>query len=190
MTGTTCPQEIHVANKRSNLRLVWRSPEWKKESAAYKARTFPVCSRCFRVGPIVPGHSGTDYTHHEMKSYIDKVREDRVVPLCHQCNKYEAKGRHPCPECIAAHREDPNHYIRYIVQGDELCWGHEHGADGIIPGRKVRYTNMHSCDWHGKGQSCANPLRRDKICPYSSRKARDQCNADHFMARKTKGAKA
>jgi hypothetical protein len=175
----TNPQRTHIENKRGHLGRIWKTPEWLKESAAYKARHFPVCSRCFRVAHIVPGHSGEDYLPGNMRFYIDRVRKDQVVPLCHQCNKEESKGKHPCPSCIDKHREDPDHWIRYIGQGEELCWPCEHGE-----GRRKQYRNPHACDWHGRGQGCGNPLRHDKVCPHSSRTAADRCDPEHFMERR------
>lgn len=38
---------------------------------------------------------------------------------------------------------------------------------------------------------CKNPLRHDKVCPYSPRDAADRCDPDHFMTRvSVKGAVA
>jgi hypothetical protein len=115
----TCPEATHTANNRANLSDIWQTPEWIGESNAYKGRHFPICSRCGTVGPIVPGHKEGDYK--DMATYIQKVREDRVVSLCHRCNKEESKGRHPCPSCIERHREDPDHWIRYIGRDQEVC---------------------------------------------------------------------
>jgi hypothetical protein len=75
-----------------------------------------------------------------MPSYIRKVRNDQVVPLCPRCNQQEAKGKHPCPVCIEKHRNDPEHRINYITRDQESCrmcepdynpetskYRHEHG---------------------------------------------------------------
>ena len=197
----TCPQEIRTENRRNVLRCVWRSPEWIEASTAYKARHPPVCSRCGREGKIVPGHCDEDYK--DMSTYIQKVRDDQVPPLCSQCNRNESKGRHPCPECVGKHQDDPAHKIHYIGQGKEVCYFCEPGVV-VRTRREIRemkkreqdaYRKLqhrkynshrvwHACDWHGSSQRCGNPLRRDRICPYSSRDAADRCDPDYFMARK------
>jgi hypothetical protein len=119
--AVTCPQQVRTDNRRETLDTIWESPEWKAESAAYKARHFPLCTRCGCVAHIVPGHTAADYTPAEIGRYIQKVRDDQVVPLCHKCNRMESKGRRPCPGCIGRHREDPTHYIRYIGQDQDRC---------------------------------------------------------------------
>ena len=180
-----CPQATHTINKRAGLGSIWRTEEWRLESDAYRARHFPFCSRCMTVARIVPGHSGEDYGPGEIKKYVQKVRDDQIVPLCHRCNRMEAKGRHPCLGCIAKHREDQDHFIRYIGQDQELCFVCEHGGDGTAShhGAKLRHRR-HSCAWNKGNQRCSNPLRHDRICPYSSRDAAGRCDPDHFMARK------
>lgn len=194
MTQTICPQEIRIANKRAGLGTIWQSQEWRDESTAYKARHPPVCSRCGCVGPIVPGHSGEDYTPAEMHDYIGKVRRDEVQPLCHRCNKMEAKGRHPCPSCIEKHREDPEHFIRYIGQDQEVCGFCERQDAGlpVTPAarwkRKQRRTT-HPCD-HNKGLQRCFREGRITICPYSARNAASRCDPDHFKAREKWGAQA
>ena len=177
----TCPQAIRVTNKRSTLRSIWQTPEWKRESTAYRKRHFPVCSRCYRVGPIVPGHSGEDYSPANMRFYVDRVRKDQVEPLCPACNLMESKGKHPCPDCIERHREDPDHHIRYINQGQERCWSCEHGSDGIIPlrrktrrARKVRHVSEHPCKSHMRSGRCARS-RVYAQCEYSARDALREC---------------
>ena len=147
MISTICPNEIRIANRRAGLGTIWQSRAWRKESTAYKGRHFPICSRCGCVGPIVPGHSGEDYSPAEMHDYIGKVRRDEVVPLCHRCNKHEAKGRHPCPHCIEKHREDPEHFIRYIGQDRELCVRCEREAAGLstAPQNTYRRKSRHPC---------------------------------------------
>lgn len=190
------PGARHTINKRGNLHTLWQSTEWVRESEAYKARHFPLCSRCGRIAHIIPGHSGEDYTPHEMKRYIDKVRKDQVVPLCPQCNRMESKGRHPCPSCIEMHREDPDHYIRYIGQDQELCWSCEHGADGIIPLRKTKHPyaarkrsapfrqntyRAHPCRSHLRSGRCSRSTAYAQ-CEHSAKNALRDCGK--FMARK------
>lgn len=175
----TCPEQIRVNNKRAGLRSIWHSPEWKKESAAYKARHFPFCARCLRVSHIVPGHSGEDYSPAQMRYYIDKVHRDQVVPLCPTCNMMESKGKHPCPDCIVLHREDPDHHIRYIAQGEERCWSCEHGADGIVSlrsrkTRRNRKSPAHPCRSHLMGGRCQKS-RIYEQCTYAARNALREC---------------
>jgi len=117
--SVTCPQKIRTENHHRDLRSIWNSPEWKTASREYKARHPAKCSRCGREGPIVPGHTPEDYD--DMATYIQKVRDDQVVPLCPRCNQQEAKGKHPCPSCIEKHRTDPEHRINYIGQDQEQC---------------------------------------------------------------------
>ena len=202
-----CPQRTRIDNHHIELKRIWKSPEWIEASTAYKVRHPSVCSRCGREGPIVPGHCDDDYK--DIPTYIQKVRDDQVVPLCPQCNRNESKGRHPCPSCVEKYRTDPSQYIHYIGQGKETCYLCEPGmvvrtrtelremkkaerdAYRKLQHRKYNHRVWHACYWHGSGQRCGNPLRRDRICPYSSRDAADRCDPDHFTARKgTSGMKA
>ena len=183
MTLTICPQEIRIANHRAGLGTIWQSHEWKTESTAYKARHFPVCSRCGCVGPIVPGHSGEDYSPAEMQDYIGKVRRDETPPLCHRCNRMESKGRHPCPSCIEKHREDPEHFIRYIGQDQEVCRFCENEAAGI-PTTKgwlhPKRNRRHPCAHNIGHQRCQRGDGCLRICSWSSRKAH---GCEYFEAR-------
>ena len=175
----TCPQQIRVNNKRAGLVSIWQTAAWKKEAAAYRQRTFPLCSRCGRIAHIVPGHSGEDYAPHEMKRYIDKVRKDQVVALCQKCNKEESRGRHPCPDCITHHSEDPDWYIRYIGQGEERCWSCEHGGDGCVPvgkrhGLRIRKVPAHPCRSHLMTGRCLRSPTYSQ-CPHAAKNAFRDC---------------
>ena len=136
--SVTCQPRIAIDNHRKDLRSIWNTKEWRTESKAYKARHPARCSRCGKEGSIVPGHTEEDYR--DMPSYIRKVRNDQVVPLCPRCNQQEAKGKHPCPVCIEKHRNDPEHRINYNTRDQESCrmcepdynpetskYRHEHG---------------------------------------------------------------
>ena len=172
--AVTCPEAIRTANHRHQLKSIWRSKEWRVTTAAYKARHPAKCSRCGKEGPIVPGHSGEDYSHGEMATYIQKVREDKVVPLCPRCNKMEAKGRHPCPSCVEKHRTDPSHWIRYIGQGEEICF---HCRN---PGkRKRKRIPRHSCARRGSTQTC----HRDGRVYICTRDSKTAPGCDHFLER-------
>lgn len=119
--SVTNPGAIALINNRANLTSIWQTPEWRKESAAYKTRHPAKCSRCGTVGPIVPGHSEEDYHPDMFESYLQKVRNDECAPLCLRCNRMESKGKHPCPDCVTKHNTDPAHRINYITQKEERC---------------------------------------------------------------------
>jgi hypothetical protein len=177
----TCQPRIAIENHRAGLRSIWRSRVWRKASGDYKARHPAKCSRCGKEGPIVPGHSGEDYSPEMTESYIQKVRDDQVVPLCPRCNQQEAKGKHPCPSCIAKHAADPEHWIRYIGQDQEICFHCEHPEK-----RKRERPTRHPCLCNIGQQRC----RRNGqvlVCPYPPRTAQQRCDPDHFVARKKEG---
>jgi hypothetical protein len=115
----TSQPNIRIQNHHQNLRATWNTPEWRKESAAYKARHPAKCSRCGTEGMIIPGHTDEDYR--DMPTYIQKVRDDQVQSLCQRCNRNEAKGKHPCPSCIEKHAADPKHRINYVTRDQEVC---------------------------------------------------------------------
>lgn len=115
----TSPPNIQIQNHHKTLGSIWRSREWRTTSKEYKARHPAKCSRCGKEGPIVPGHCAEDYL--DIPTYIQKVRDDHVEPLCPRCNQQEAKGKHPCPSCIENHKADPEHRINYITQHQEQC---------------------------------------------------------------------
>lgn len=101
---------------RQNLQTIWRSGYWHECREIFL--TFhpdKKCERCGLVGVIVPGHCSSDYL--DMASYVLKVRENKVKALCPKCNRYEAKGKKPCPECIKKGKGD----IWYIPQHLEHC---------------------------------------------------------------------
>lgn len=100
-------------------------------------------------GPIVPGHCDEDYL--DIPTYIQKVREDKVVPLCPRCNRMESKGKHPCPSCIEKHAADPTHWINYITQNQERCRQCEPG-----------YNPETSKFRHEQGNRIKNRLNRKK----------------------------
>jgi hypothetical protein len=177
----TCPEAIRTENRRQILKSIWRSREWRDVSHAYKARHPPVCSRCGKVGLIVPGHSGEDYSHGEMATYIQKVQNDQVVPLCHSCNKNESKGKHPCPSCIRKHVKDPDHYIQYIGQGEEMCYRCENPIK-----KKQMITPRHICGNRHGVQRCLRD-GRVFICTRSSKTAP---GCDHFVVRKKREVQA
>jgi hypothetical protein len=101
---------------RQNLQTIWHSRYWHECRAIFLTfHTDNKCERCGRVGTIVPGHSSEDYL--DMPSYILKVRENRVKALCPACNRNEAKGKKPCPICVALGKID----MWYIPQHLEHC---------------------------------------------------------------------
>ena len=72
----------------------------------------------------------------------------------------------------------------------QICFSCDRGGNASWRSSR-NHPNRHACDWHGAGQSCKNPLRHDKVCPYSPRDAADRCDPDHFMTRvSVKGAVA
>lgn len=116
----TCPATIAMKNHRDDLKVIWRSNEWKEANKIFhNLHLDNTCDRCGQVGTIVPGHTSEDYL--DMVSYITKVRENRCTPLCPRCNRNESKGKRPCPSCIEKHKTDPEHWIRYIGQDQETC---------------------------------------------------------------------
>lgn len=170
--AVTNPQRIQIENHRRDLRSIWNSPEWKTESKAYKARHPAKCSRCGKEGPIVPGHRQEDYD--DMPSYIQKVREDRAIPLCPRCNLQESKGRRPCPSCIEKHAADPSHYIHYIGQGEESCFNCRNPEV-----RKRKKESHHACLRRAGTQQCYRD-GRVYICTRSSKTAP---GCDYFQKR-------
>lgn len=101
---------------RKNLRTIWRSSMWAEARTKFlDAHTDMKCERCGRIGAIVPGHKSEDYL--DMATYVLKVAQNRVQALCPECNRNEAKGRKPCPVCVALKKID----MWYIPQHLEYC---------------------------------------------------------------------
>jgi len=104
---------------RKNLQRIWRSPEWKSANRIFHSLHLDNrCERCGAVGKIVPGHCFEDYL--DMSSYVEKVRENRVQALCPRCNRKEAQGKKPCPECLKRGKSTED--IWYITQDQEMCY--------------------------------------------------------------------
>lgn len=69
----------------------------------------------------MPGHSSEDYF--QMATYIQKVRENRCEALCPECNRKEAKGMRPCPQCCKAYQATNGEtHINYIKEYYDVCY--------------------------------------------------------------------
>jgi len=131
------PNLLHsITVHRLNLRMIWRSKEWKEANKIFHSfHPDNKCERCGVIGVIVPGHSDEDYQ--DMSTYISKVRENRVEALCPKCNRKQQKGFKPCPVCTKAYQlTNGERWIRYIPQHMESCGDCADPAD-----RELRRVN-------------------------------------------------
>ena len=167
LTSISCPQERRIANHQEKTGQSWADPEYQANEAEF-LRENPICHYCGR--PSTVAHHDEDWMYATKEAYYDL--EHNGTPACGTCHWMYRRGYVVCPVCLAAGE------VHYMVKGSDSC--HLHRARH---GGKLRH-HRHSCDWNRGNQRCGNPLRRDRICPYSSRDAKQRCDPDHFMARK------
>ena len=122
----------------------WKLPEYIRERKAFVIR-YPVCIRCGRPA-VTPGHSHEDYR--DFQTYLNAVKTDKCDPLCSSCNKAERAGKRPCPECVKAHKGNPETKIHYITQEQDRCRYCEPGYDPekIKENRQKRYALKKTAD--------------------------------------------
>jgi len=171
LTSISCPQERRIANHQEKTGQSWADPEYQANEAEF-LRENPICHYCGR--PSTVAHHDEDWMYATKEAYYDL--EHNGTPACGTCHWMYRRGYVVCPVCLESGE------VHYMIRGSESC--HRHRAR---QGRKLRHSR-HSCDWNRGNQRCGNPLRRDRVCPYSAQKAAAGCNPDYFMARK--GAKA
>jgi hypothetical protein len=167
-----------IAVHRKELRRIWNSGEWKAANRVFHDKhPDNTCERCGQIGKIVPGHCDEDYQ--DMPSYIQKVRDNRVQALCPRCNRWEHKGKKPCPVCIKEGVES----IWYIPQHEEVCFNHLPEAEQhriwIAQRRRESRKHKHPCKFHGILQSCSNQKHLG-ACDRSPKTA-DGC--DHYLVK-------
>jgi len=171
LISTSCPQERRIANHQKTSGERWNDPEYQANEAVF-LRENPECHYCGR--PSTVAHHDEDWMYTTKEAYYDL--EHNGTPACGTCHWMYRRGYVVCPVCLSEGE------VHYMIRGSESCHRHRPRQ-----GRKLRHRR-HSCDWNRGNQRCGNPLRRDRVCPYSAQKAAAGCSADHFMARK--GAKA
>jgi len=192
MNSTTCPQEIRAKNRRSALRKLWASPEWIAAKKAF-LKNHPVCDWCGKTA-VLPHHV-TDETY-GTPEYLNL--EAHCIPMCYICHQKGGQQLVICPVCRKHYMKRSSDRCRYCRPAADVekarLEREAHKAQVLETKRaaskrygKLTRQNKHSCDWRGGGQRCGDPLRHDKVCPYSSAKAKDNC--EHFMARKTRMVK-
>jgi hypothetical protein len=171
MTGTTCPQEIRAKNHKAAMPDVWNDPVYQAVESEFLHEN-PICEYCHRPSNVA--HHDEDWAYRNKDEYYKK---ENMTPACNICHWMYRRRYVVCPECLKAGE------VHYMMKGSDSCSRHR------------KYTpkhrnKRHSCDWNNGNQRCGNPLRHDRICPHSSRKAKDRCDPDYFTARKIKGVRA
>jgi len=170
----TCPQEIAATNhKIRNQTERWNDPEYHAiEDKLLKDN--PTCQYC-GINPSEVAHHDEDWMYKDKAAYYDPAN---MTPACRPCHYWYRRGFVVCPECKKIGE------VHYMRRGSESCHRHRKYTT------KFRRNRSHSCDWNNGNQKCGNPLRRDRVCLYSSRDAVNRCDPDHFMARKRAGVPA
>lgn len=193
MISHVCPEEIRAKNHKAGNIKVWNDPEYQADEAEF-LRENPECHYCGRPSEVVHHDNPDSYRSEEEYRNL----RQNGTPACHACHAMYRRGFVICPVCHAHYIRPTSECCRYCVPAVEIERRNQERekrkATQEVQARKLHNDwlrrhprTWHSCYWHGSGQRCNNPLRRDKICSYSSRDAADRCDPDHFTARK--GAK-
>lgn len=107
-TGSQCPQERCITNRRATHRQWWRDPEWK--ALVKKETAGKCCEECgAREGDIRVNANGKSHVIHltldhpdrwayaSFETYIASTTPKKVV--CNDCNRGFERGLKICPEC-------------------------------------------------------------------------------------------
>lgn len=191
----TSPEERRTKGRRTNLRKIWSSAEWKEKKAAFLA-DHPLCEMHATAGKEVPATLPHHPSLTSYKGFYTDLELSQCVPLCNKCHFAVHHGLKLCVKC-------GEHYHHWY-QTDECheCFDKDHpeivkaredyeqdrakkekAAKEARNEKNREAKRKHPCKHRRVGGACARSVIGSR-CPYSPTKAEAKC--EDFEAKKGK----